>query len=235
MKRILAILPLLAVLALPGQSAAQFSDGDVNHVAFEGTGGYYAPGGVHLPFYEFDVTGIPGTPYWDFLCVDNLNYIRSGDNYDARFTSVEMGDLSYTREGSDQIRMGNAASDALKNYRITAYLYKQAAGADNMKLANIQKAAWFATNPGYGAGDNTLYAAAKAAVDAGWKANNFYVVTASADRRWEAEEQAMLIRAVDGKQEYLVYVPEPEAIFLLATSLFGVALVGRRRRLIQDS
>jgi len=227
-KGILAVLPLLAVPTLPSSVSAQVSDGLVNEVAFKGTSGTY--GGLHLPYYKFDITGMPGTPYWDFLCVDNLNYIHWGDVYDARFTSVESGDLGLTREGSDQLRAGQPLSKALKNYRIGAYLYLQAQGADNATLAGLQKAAWYATNPGYGSGNNGYYATAKAAVEAGFKADYFYVVTATADLKSDGK-----IRATGGTQEYLVYAtPEPSTIILLGTGLAGMAFIGRRRRLEND-
>jgi hypothetical protein len=240
MKRQISFLLLIAALALPSLAAAQILDGDVKEVSFISTSGSY--GGTSLPFFNFDITGMPGTPYWDFLCVDNINYIPNPTTYDARFTAVEtqpLDNLRYTREGSDQLRAGGTLGTALTNYRIAAYLYlrvqEETAGLNRAaELLDLQHAVWFATNPTYDPlWENHYYTTAQAAVAGGWTADYFFVVTATDDIIQENGEYR--IRATGGAQEHLVYAaPEPGTVLLLATGLLGVAYVGRRRRKLTE-
>jgi hypothetical protein len=148
------------------------------------------------------------------------------------FTNVPLMCINFDREiysgetwTANEVTAGSLGS----SYEEAAYLYSLAASAPNAKAAaDAQWAAWYLFDSGAGAtdpadGNNITGLIAAAALHAGGYAN-YDVYLPVAGSQTPSTDGLPQIFVGNGEPPYAV-TPEPNAFFLLATGLLGLASV----------
>ena len=155
----------------------------------------FANGGYGIPPYGGTLNGKSEA----FYCVDFSSVIQGGDSWNVYITSLTGSNLSSTR-------LNNA-----KSYLEMAWLVTQMMSTTSqMKQAEDQYAIWSFTggpNP-YGT-NSSLVAAALAAVQGGFTGQGFEILTPTGSFG----------------QEFLIFVPEPGELVLIAAGLLLLLIV----------
>jgi len=233
MKRSVLLSLALGLLLVPIQASAQLYNGIPDaeeYLGFVSGSGVSGTFGVQVGPYVGKFLSDPGQPQFSIYCVDFDHYAGTTAVSTAELSA---GDLSLSRLG------GSAASRV--TYTRAAYLSSlfdswQSYGAVKSQVwSSIHAAIWTTIHEQLGLGTvgtnpdplrTALIAEAGSAVDQGWTADGWYLLTPNADvaaaNGWRYKDgQEFLIRTTS--------VPEPSTLLLIGTGLLLVYFVRRRR------
>lgn len=206
---------LVAAAMLLYTAPAAFAD---SVVAIDGTYAF-ANNGYGIPPYGGTLNGQSEA----FYCVDFSHDITGGESWKAVVTDLtSSSNFSSTYLYNSSLTNPNYA--AFQTYEDLAWLITQMQGtSDQSAQAADQWAIWSLSggaslDPFTGPTNNAAYllAEAKSAVNGGWTAQGFQVITPSVGQYG---------------QEFLIKTPEPSSIFLLGLGLCGLLLFSYRKRL----
>jgi len=245
MKNFTRIVLAAALVAFSAQTveaqAGQY--GATEDLKFLGT---YGGSGSTGPYRAQWLTG-PGQPQITIFCVDYFHGISTNNTWTVNVTSLAPPpnpDLSDTRlgftggDGYGPHPELNATPSPYQRYVASAYLaslMEQNWGNTSL-WATYHKAIWELMSPGYPSGsptytygDNTEVSSAMTMagniISNGGSLNGFNIA------EWAVMTDENSHGALHGKQEYItrVSVPEPGTILLIATGMFMLIGVNRRR------
>jgi hypothetical protein len=206
---------LVAALMLLFTAPAAFAD---SIVAINGTYAF-ANNGYGIPPYGGTLNGQAA----EFYCVDFSHDISAGDTWNVVTTNLASGsNFSPTYQFNSALSNPNLA--AFTTYEEFAWLITQMEGTTNQSAqAADQWAIWSLSggasqDPFTGPTSNATYLLTQAsnAVNGGWTAQGFEILTPDKGQYG---------------QEFLVQVPEPSGLLLLAVGLCGVFLFSNREKL----
>ena len=216
-----AVLLWLALLA-PPQLAGQVD------VTLTGVGENVVVNGVYVGHYTL---ATPGTPSLDVYCVDFLNSVGIGNQWDAHFSGLG-GALGNTRHGE--------AARTL--YQKAAWLTTQFGMHVKQEWGAIHAAIWYTMAPNPEAitklKQSNWYQWQKGSTTV-----QHWIDMANANYASLDPSRFVVItdvnavgQALGGKQEYVavVAVPEPATMLLLGSGLAGLAGAARARRRRRD-
>jgi hypothetical protein len=207
----------LALLAAALFSAAPVLSAQTGTLTFV-NGGSINDGHYYVGNYNAKLDGRPIT----VNCVDFFHEVNNGDVWTVNETSL-LGDLSNTRLGNN--------TGALDIYKQAAFLTGQYAGKSNTDVVNIQHAIWtlfgHITDPSV---NNVASQYWVGFAQSNFDSSNFNY----ADVRILTDTRVRDGITADGmtRQEFLTTTPEPSSIALLASGLFGLVPMVKRRRKI---
>jgi hypothetical protein len=215
MKRLFLAALAAGLVAQPADLSAQlFYNGIpdaqeyLDFVSGSGVNGGY---GVQVGPYVGRFTGDPGMPQFSIYCVDYTHY--------AKDQTVNTTALT---QGSN---LGNTRLNDYGDYRKAAYLASLFDTAPTTSWGSIHAAIWYVTS-GVAVGSSTgrnYYLGLADTNAANFSTDGWYVLspTNPLGGAHDGTGQEFLMRSVS--------VPEPAAFLLLATGIFFLAAVSRRR------
>jgi len=188
-------------------------------VAINGTYAF-ANNGYGIPPYGGTLNGQAA----EFYCVDFSHDIAAGDTWNVVTTNLASGS-DYSPTYQYNAALPNPNSAAFTTYEEFAWLITQMQGTSNQSAqAADQWAIWSLSggasqDPFTGPTNNAafLLTQAQTAVNGGWTAQGFEILTPDKGQYG---------------QEFLVQVPEPSGLLLLAAGLCGLFLFSYREKLV---
>jgi hypothetical protein len=210
-KKVLLVAGLMLLFTAP----AAFAD---SMVAIDGTYAF-ANNGYGIPPYGGTLNGQAA----EFYCVDFAHDISAGDTWSVVPTNLVSGS-NYSSTYQYNPGLSNPNLAALTTYEEFAWLITQMQGTSNQAAqAADQWAIWSLSggasqDPFTGPTNNATYLLTQAnlAVNGGWTAQGFEILTPGKGQYG---------------QEFLVQVPEPSGLLLLAAGLCGLFLFSYREKL----
>jgi hypothetical protein len=194
---------------LPGILLLLFAGGakadPLNTVTIDGSVAFWV-GNIGIPPYGGSLNGVKES----FYCVDFSSTIAPPYSWGVNITTLTGSNFSSTK-------LGSGAQTA---YLEMAWLITQMMGATtNGQKAAYQFAIWsFTGGPNYSA-NSALVAAALAAVQNGFKGQEWEILTPTGSTG----------------QEFLIHVPEPAELLMLVIGLIVLGLATHKRRVARAS
>ena len=199
LKRFRWLLGILLLLFAGGAKADP-----LNTVTIDGSVAFWV-GNIGIPPYGGTLNGVKES----FYCVDFSATIAPPYSWDVNITSLTGSNFSSTRLA----KLGSGTQTA---YLEMAWLITQMMGATtNGQKAAYQFAIWsFTGGPNYST-NSALVAAALAAVQNGFKGQEWEILTPTGSTG----------------QEFLIHVPEPAELLMFVIGLFVFGIATRKRGL----